>query len=385
MRKSTVTIYVLFLLIFFGCSAQNTIGKSAVASQPSTIITLNTVTPSSRSIVTMSPTNTETVAVNVTPAGKNANSAVLYRVWRDDGPQGGIFIPETGEMLVLDNEWIPDQWSPDGQKLLLTNENGELFVSDCLGRNPQKIDMPDQNKVLSTIWLTEETLVATTQSSEAHWFTFLIDITKHQSKKMGPEDHLIEGASPTGDFWLMAGAGDLVLVQPDGSTITTIIPYSPRTIGTERKPFFAFLPDGTGLFFIRKIGPYLGTVMFASVANETIQSPVVFLDGISGGSHVYGVSPNGKYLAIVTDSTELYLLNLQTKTIDYHWDWPGRKENPPPFEWSPDSKYLVMAPDQGTGLLSLNIYTGQIQPLLPKPDPKAVYDILDWKTITCKK
>jgi hypothetical protein len=166
--------------------------------------------------------------------------------------------------------------------------------------------------------------------------------------------------------------------------MTTSIPYSPDIIGTERKPYFAFLPDGTGLFFISGKSLETDTVMFAAVADEEIQTPAVFLDGIRGGNSVYGVSPDGKYLAIVTDLTDFYLLNLKTKTIDFHRDWPGRKQNPPLFEWSPDSMYLAMGPDEGTGLLMINISTGQVQSLLPEPDPGAIYDILDWKMLTCQ-
>ncbi len=151
-------------------------------------------------------------------------------------------------------------------------------------------------------------------------------------------------------------------------------------------PNLVFTPRGDAIIHLGCPG-YETCYLFRSLIQglSVIRSEILLPDdGIM--SSAFQVSPDGMYVAIIYDyypQQMIKILNLQTLTIDYEWNYPGSHDQQF-FLWSPDSTLVALSynnppEDKSGGIVVLNISTGESTIIA---DGSTYFDIMvDWRYV----
>jgi Tol biopolymer transport system component len=142
---------------------------------------------------------------------------------------------------------------------------------------------------------------------------------------------------------------------------------------SEVAPPFAFLPDGSGIFFYGSTGDRQSTafsadIYFARIQNGEVQPgyPIYHLDQ-AANVKTMRVSPDGRYLAYV-DLHSLTVRVLDLMDLSSETTFPVQALAEPLFVWSPDGTQVAVAYSGSLEALTLiEVATGESEALLSAP------------------
>jgi hypothetical protein len=219
-------------------------------------------------------------------------------------------------------------------------------------------------------WLTDEWILADIRPDilEAY-VTYINPITGEVRNEEPDYFRIVEDVSPTGKFWFQRTLAGLEIADLPGNRTIVEIPGPGGEPQPMLHPNLVFTPRGDAIIHLGCPDPnsYETCYLFRSLiqGSSVIRSEILLPDdGIL--SSAFQVSPDGRYVAIIYPyypQSIIKILNLQTLTIDYEWNYPGSYAQPF-FLWSPDSTLVALSynnPPEGKsyGIVVLNISTGE--------------------------
>ena len=316
----------------------------------------------------------------------DTQSLILY----EDHMSGGFFNVDTGGIFTFTDGLMPIGWSPTGDKLLLINNmDGGLYIADKLGREMEMLFIPEIGVVgKDTRWLTDDMILAVVEIDMgdpllSHPEISIINLQTGEVQQLEDSSgSLLLAVSPTGNYWL-EHRGKTVVVYEDGSSNTFAggIQLSSNGLHEWYKPMIAFLPDGTGLFFIY-CESNLCSIYLSKVIEGEISSGIpVYQLGKTITADSIRVSPNGISLAWYDPwGSEFTIFDIENLIVKNTITWPMKKSEVK-FIWSPDSTTLAISEDDLNSyqyeVTLININTGERNTYPDVPVGK----LLDWREI----
>lgn len=317
------------------------------------------------------------------------NQSTVLSINKIDYSSGFLFIENQGKVQLLEEDYRPVTWSPSGRKLLVSHiAEQEYGIADWDGSNIHILPQPNQGHICKAAWLTETELLVSVCTNEGHPLydddmTYILDISTGRYIKIGKDEiRKLQAISPKGDLWIEK-SDHMYFVRENGTEeIADYLPDSSDNVFPLDLPSLVFSPDGDILYFI-KVTPQKVNILYelydSTIQNQSLQPEQLLYSGFLGTNYLMKISPDGKFMAVIISSTDLYILNLTTKQVDYQWDWPDPRSWPPIFTWAPDSARIgFMSFDDSDKIQILDIETGKINTLLTDEGPMR---ILDWRCI----
>lgn len=387
---------VAIFLFLAGCKGvganENTILQPTmtitVTAQPAKTVTPTLTILPSEPPVTPAPTQTDwfTEKPAASCSGQQKKIIIIERFSENTG---FLYVENEGKLKFLDEGLLPAAFSPSGEKLLVVNNaTREIGIADWNGKNLWMIPQPESGRACKAAWLTEAELLVSVCTNVGKPFydddrTYIYDLNSRKYRKVGQDVILrIQAISPRGDLWFALG-DQLYLERKDGAEISVnYLPASGDNVFPLRQPALIFSPNGDMLYFMEG-KEYQKDILYElyglPIFDQQLQPEQLIYSGFSGSSYLMKISPDGKYMAIIIAGKDLFFLNLETKQIDYQWDWPNKKSWPPFIYWSPDSLRLGFSPEVERNIVySMDITTGEISTLLSDVGDLM---IVDWRCV----
>lgn len=384
-------IVITIVLSLISCQPQPQISPPAQR----TARTLSTSTPRPFSATpdytpavatsTLAPSDTEIFNL-VTSLPTRELTGMLSALLVDDG-SGAVIMNIEGKTLrrVANGGYRPLSWSPSGNNILLQKNNG-LYLTDNKGAPPRLLYQGNEPLSADTTWLTDTTILVETLHDQ--FLHHVVYVNSQTGQTQGPKSdytRAIEAVMPGGEFWIQETENGLELANLDDKRILILQDYS-GIASHVAEPFWdpqiAFSHSGQIIVFNGCIA--INCHIFMADVGDWVFSNIrtIFNEG-QAGETVYSlkISPDDRYLAMAHERTEgddLYVLNLQTRNVDYTWSL-GKRTGSAVFFWSPDSKTIIYPAysdaGQYAGLVKLDVHSGSSVHLTQGTQYETLWDV----------
>lgn len=346
-----------------------------------------TVSPEDEPVVTS--------AISTTLAD-TADSLMLYERWGPGGLEQVFLDLANGRTSTLSQGYEAQGWSPSGQSLLLTDSAGGIFIANSDGTRPALLVEPETDLSLSRAWWLSEKKILI-ERGDPDYEIELLDLATQELAEFPRENALyrhILAVSPLGDWWIEFDEmlGETLVAYPDGGLLDFIVGYVPAAsiLSDPRTTLgFSIAPDASYAVF-PYCGPLAGNerelgcqlLVAPLTKGHARETTSLFTFDETIGARQVALSPDGRWLAIVDDIGERYLLlpmNEKPKLEAYSW---SSHLSSPVVLWSPDSNYLATFEFDGyEGVISaVEISTGEWSTLHRDGEATLSLHAVGWRT-----